>query len=136
MYLGRIVEIGDSEQIYDAPKHPYTAALLSAVPRTGTDPRQRIVLSGDVPSPANPPSGCPFHPRCPHPRKDAACAHIVPPLEEKEPGHWVACIKQTPTAIDWPEQQAAGGTLAPERVIPLAALHTRRDAVTTPPSTT
>jgi oligopeptide/dipeptide ABC transporter ATP-binding protein len=65
MYLGRLVEIGDSEQIYDAPKHPYTAALLSAVPRAGTDPRQRIVLSGDVPSPIDPPEACVFHPRCP-----------------------------------------------------------------------
>ena len=137
MYLGHIVEYAHAADLYREPLMPYTQALLSAVPvpdpATG---RQRIVLSGDVPSPAHPPSGCPFHPRCPHPRKDAACARIVPPLEEKEPGHWVACIKQTPTAIDWPEQQAAGGTLAPERVIPLAALHTRRDAVTTPPSTT
>ena len=133
MYLGHIVEYASAADLYREPLMPYTQALLSAVPvpdpATG---RQRIVLSGDVPSPANPPSGCPFHPRCPHPRKDAACARIVPPLEEKEPGHWVACIKQTPTAIGWPEQQAAGGTLAPERVIPLAALHTRRDAVAAP----
>jgi oligopeptide/dipeptide ABC transporter ATP-binding protein len=131
------VEYATAADLYREPLMPYTQALLSAVPVP--DPasgRQRIVLSGDVPSPANPPPGCPFHPRCPHPRKDAACARIVPPLEEKEPGHWAACIKQTPTAIDWPEQQAAGGTLTPERVIPLAALHTRRDAVTTPPSTT
>jgi len=137
MYLGHIVEYAHAADLYREPLMPYTQALLSAVPvpdpATG---RQRIVLSGDVPSPAHPPSGCPFHPRCPHPRKDAACARIVPPLEEKEPGHWAACIKQTPTAIDWPEQQAAGATLTPERVIPLAALHTRRDAVTTPPSTT
>jgi oligopeptide/dipeptide ABC transporter ATP-binding protein len=106
---------------------PYTQALLSAVPVP--DPaarRQRIVLSGDVPSPANPPSGCPFHPRCQHPRKDAACTTIVPPLEEKEPGHWVACIKQTPTRITWAEQQAAGGTQPPERIIPTASLHARR----------
>jgi oligopeptide/dipeptide ABC transporter ATP-binding protein len=137
MYLGHIVEYATAADLYREPLMPYTQALLSAVPVP--DPasgRQRIVLSGDVPSPANPPPGCPFHPRCPHPRKDAACARIVPPLEEKEPGHWAACIKQTPTAIDWPAQQAAGGTLTPERVIPLAALHTRRDAVTTPPSTT
>jgi peptide/nickel transport system ATP-binding protein len=65
MYLGRIVEVGDSEQIFDAPKHPYTAALLSAVPRAGTNPRERIVLSGDVPSPIAPPPACVFHPRCP-----------------------------------------------------------------------
>jgi len=65
MYLGRIVEVGDSEAIYDHPKHPYTAALLSAVPRAGTGGRQRIVLGGDVPSPIAPPPACVFHPRCP-----------------------------------------------------------------------
>ncbi|HET8607274.1 MAG TPA: dipeptide ABC transporter ATP-binding protein, partial [Gaiellaceae bacterium] len=65
MYLGRIVETGASEQIYEHPKHPYTAALLSAVPRAGTGGRQRIVLGGDVPSPVAPPPACVFHPRCP-----------------------------------------------------------------------
>ncbi|HEU4643645.1 MAG TPA: oligopeptide/dipeptide ABC transporter ATP-binding protein [Gemmatimonadaceae bacterium] len=127
MYLGHIVEMAAADALYREPLMPYTQALLSAVPVP--DPsarRQRIVLGGDVPSPVSPPSGCPFHPRCPHPRKDAACARIVPPLEEKEPGHWVACIKQTPTSISWAEQQAAGGTQPPERFIPLAALHTRR----------
>jgi hypothetical protein len=77
------------------------------------------VLQGDVPSPANPPSGCVFHPRCHHPARDAACAAIVPPLEKKAPGHWVACIKQLPTTVDWATQQAAGGTRAPERYLPL-----------------
>ncbi len=68
MYLGRIVEMADSETVYDLPRHPYTACLLSAVPRvdsSGVMRRQRIVLRGDVPSPVNPPSGCAFHPRCP-----------------------------------------------------------------------
>ena len=65
MYLGKIVELGDSESIYEHPKHPYTAALLSAVPRATTGGRERIVLSGDVPSPVNPPAACVFHPRCP-----------------------------------------------------------------------
>ena len=66
MYLGRIVELGDGESIYEHPKHPYTAALLSAVPRTSAaDGRTRIVLGGDVPSPVSPPSACVFHPRCP-----------------------------------------------------------------------
>ena len=77
------------------PRHPYTRALLSAVPipRPG-GARRRVVLSGDIPDPANPPSGCPFHPRCQHPLKDADCARIVPPLAEKAPLHFAACIKE------------------------------------------
>jgi oligopeptide/dipeptide ABC transporter ATP-binding protein len=95
MYLGRIVELGDARAITTAPRHPYTKALLSAVPvaepgRT----HERIVLSGDIPSPSNPPPGCPFHPRCQHPLKDADCAKIVPPLAEKAPLHFAACIKE------------------------------------------
>ena len=111
MYLGHIVELADAVALYREPIMPYTQALLSAVPVPDpTRERQRIILSGDVPSPANPPTGCPFHPRCPHPRKDEACTRLVPPLEEKAPGHLAACIKQTPTAVSWAEQQAAGGT--------------------------
>ena len=124
MYLGHIVELAGSRDLYREPLMPYTQALLSAVPVP--DPaakRDRIVLQGDVPSPANPPSGCVFHPRCHHPSRDAACARIVPPLEEKAPGHFVACIKQTPTTVSWAQQQEAGGTLQPERYIPAAALH-------------
>jgi oligopeptide/dipeptide ABC transporter ATP-binding protein len=123
MYLGHIVELASARDLYREPLMPYTQALLSAVPVP--DPgakRERIVLQGDVPSPANPPSGCVFHPRCHHPRKDAACAKIVPPLEEKAPGHFVACIKQPPTTISWETQQAGGGTLQPERYIPRAAV--------------
>ena len=123
MYLGKIVELSKSEDLYREPLMPYTQALLSAVPVP--DPsakRERIVLTGDVPSPANPPSGCVFHPRCHHPRKDAACARIVPPLEEKAPGHFVACIKQTPTTVSWDQQQASGATQPPERYIPRAAV--------------
>ena len=120
MYLGRIVETAPSAQLYAGPLMPYTQALLSAipVPRPGGR-RQRIVLQGDVPSPANPPSGCVFHPRCHHPARDAACAAIVPPLEEKAPGHWVACLKQPPTTVSWATQQAAGGTLPPVRHLPV-----------------
>lgn len=94
MYLGRIVEIADAGTLYRNPLMPYTQALLSAVPVAEPGrKRNRIVLKGDVPSPANPPSGCPFHPRCQHPLKDADCAKIVPPLADKGGGHFAACIK-------------------------------------------
>jgi oligopeptide/dipeptide ABC transporter ATP-binding protein len=120
MYLGKVVELATAEALYREPLMPYTQALLSAVPVPDpTTRKRRIVLKGDVPSPANPPSGCVFHPRCHHPQKDAACARIVPPLEEKAAGHWVACIKQPPTAVDWPAQQEAGGTHSPELYQPL-----------------
>jgi oligopeptide/dipeptide ABC transporter ATP-binding protein len=123
MYLGKIVELATATDLYREPLMPYTQALLSAVPVP--DPsasRERIVLTGDVPSPANPPPGCVFHPRCPHPAKDAACSAIVPPLEEKTPGHWAACIKQPPTSVPWHAQQQAGATRQPERHLPLAAI--------------
>ena len=126
MYLGRVVELASADDLYREPLMPYTQALLSAAPVP--DPstrRQRIVLSGDVPSPANPPPGCVFHPRCHHPARDAACTRIVPPLEEKAPGHWAACIKQTPTGVSWGEQQSAGGTKAPERYMPVVTVEQR-----------
>jgi oligopeptide transport system ATP-binding protein len=94
MYLGRIVELADAREIYGAPRHPYTRALLSSVPRpdpVGRETRQRIVLEGDVPSPIDPPSGCPFHPRCPHSAKDASCRDIVPDLGGERAGPRVAC---------------------------------------------
>jgi oligopeptide/dipeptide ABC transporter ATP-binding protein len=123
MYLGKIVELAKSEALFNQPLMPYTQALLSAAPVPDpTRTRERIVLQGDVPSPANLPSGCVFHPRCHHPAKDASCAKIVPPLEEKETGQLVACIKQTPTTVSWEQQQAAGGTIPPQRYLPLAAL--------------
>ncbi|CAA9303054.1 MAG: Oligopeptide transport ATP-binding protein OppF [uncultured Gemmatimonadaceae bacterium] len=120
MYLGKIVELAAAADLYREPLMPYTQALLSAIPVP--DPgrrRNRIVLAGDPPSPANPPSGCVFHPRCHHPARDAACARVVPPLEEKAPGHWAACIKQPPTGVEWGAQQTAGGTNAPERYLPV-----------------
>ncbi|HET7585475.1 MAG TPA: oligopeptide/dipeptide ABC transporter ATP-binding protein [Gemmatimonadaceae bacterium] len=121
MYLGRIVELAAAADLYREPLMPYTQALLSAVPVPDPDGRRkRIVLGGDVPSPANVPPGCPFHPRCQHPARDAACTRIVPPLEEKEPGHLVACIKQPPTSVSWEAQQEAGGTAPPRRYLPLA----------------
>lgn len=95
MYLGRIVEIGDAQQIIRSPRHPYTRALLSAVPEPVVGERKaRIVLTGDIPNPANPPSGCVFHPRCQHRLKDADCTRIVPPLAEKAAGQFAACIKE------------------------------------------
>jgi oligopeptide/dipeptide ABC transporter ATP-binding protein len=90
MYLGRVVEIGDSEAIYDHPKHPYTAALLSAVPRASSTGRERIVLTGDVPSPVDPPHACVFHPRCP--RFHAGhCDVETPELRDVGPAHEAAC---------------------------------------------
>jgi oligopeptide/dipeptide ABC transporter ATP-binding protein len=95
MYLGRIVELAPRETLYKDPRHPYTRSLLSAVPVPDPDRRsQRIVLKGDVPSPANPPSGCRFHPRCPltvELGQQQRCAADDPPLREITPGHWVAC---------------------------------------------
>ncbi|HVE77248.1 MAG TPA: oligopeptide/dipeptide ABC transporter ATP-binding protein [Gemmatimonadaceae bacterium] len=125
MYLGRIVELAPAAALYREPLMPYTQALLSAVPVPDpTRRKQRIVLEGDVPSPASPPPGCVFHPRCHHPHKDAACGRIVPPLEEKAPGHWAACIKQPPTGVSWEAQREAGGTKPPDRYLPAAALRT------------
>jgi len=124
MYLGKIVELAAAEDLYREPIMPYTQALLSAVPIADPKARkERIILQGDVPSPANPPSGCVFHPRCHHPAKDEACARIVPPLEEKAPGHFAACIKQPPTVVTWEEQKQAGGVHPSERYLPLAAVH-------------
>jgi oligopeptide transport system ATP-binding protein len=93
MYLGHIVEIAGRDAIYADPLHPYTRALLSAVPIPDPDidtQRERIPLTGEVPSPLNPPSGCVFHPRCQ--MATAECREVVPGLREVQPGHWSACI--------------------------------------------
>jgi peptide/nickel transport system ATP-binding protein len=93
MYLGRIVELSPSERLYEHPRHPYAAALLSAVPRhsgNGQAGRQRIVLGGDVPSPVNPPPACVFHPRCPR-FQPGSCDVETPQLRQLEPGHEAAC---------------------------------------------
>src|SRR6185312_5740173 len=105
MYLGRIVEKTSAKELYKNPKHPYTVALLSAVPEPDPRPKKtRIVLGGEVPSPSRPPTGCPFHPRCPLTRETAKvagarvrvlrkCVEETPPLEQKrgEAGHVAAC---------------------------------------------
>ena len=92
MYLGKIVERAPAAEIYTQPRHPYTRALLSAVPEPNPHAaKQRIVLPGDIPSPANPPPGCPFHPRCPHPLKSERCRTEPPALREITPGHVAAC---------------------------------------------
>jgi oligopeptide transport system ATP-binding protein len=92
MYLGRVVEIASSETLYKTPQHPYTQALLSAIPvpdPTIEAQRKRIILEGDVPSPVKPPRGCPFHPRCW--KAQTICRELTPPLEEKERNHYTAC---------------------------------------------
>ncbi|MBT8207373.1 MAG: ATP-binding cassette domain-containing protein [Acidimicrobiia bacterium] len=94
MYLGRMVELADRDALYDEPMHPYTHALLSAVPIP--DPelernRQRVILEGDIPSPANPPPGCRFHTRCPIAQAPGICSEVVPEFREMTPDHFVAC---------------------------------------------
>jgi oligopeptide/dipeptide ABC transporter ATP-binding protein len=92
MYLGKMVELAESDELFDTPIHPYTKALLSAVPvpdPTTERRREHQVLQGEVPSPMNPPMGCVFHPRCP--MAVDACKLEIPSLVEKRPGHWVAC---------------------------------------------
>jgi len=113
MYLGRIVELSPTEELFANPRHPYTRALLSAIPVPNPDAaRQRVILTGDVPSPINPPPGCAFHTRCPS--MVEACKAVVPPLEGKAQaaaGHEVACIRADelpPIAILPPEVQGPG----------------------------
>ena len=90
MYVGRVVEMADTNAVYQTPKHPYTEALLSSAPIPEPEAnRDRIILSGEVPSPANPPSGCFFHPRCRYAKPP--CADDTPALREVAPGHWAAC---------------------------------------------
>src|SRR5437016_3655242 len=92
MYLGRVMELADRDELYKMPLHPYTQALLSAIPVPSPEielRRKRIILEGDVPSPVNPPPGCNFHPRCW--KAQAICREVLPPLEEKQRNHFAAC---------------------------------------------
>jgi len=91
LYLGRVMEYADAETVFTGPHHPYTEALLSAVPSLDGTSRERIILSGEIPSPAQPPSGCVFHTRCPRRLSSGICESTEPPLAEVEPGHLMSC---------------------------------------------
>jgi oligopeptide/dipeptide ABC transporter ATP-binding protein len=107
MYLGRIVETTDKTSLFEMPLHPYTEALLSAVPipKATARARKRVILTGDVPSPINPPSGCHFHARCPYAM--ARCRHEAPALRQVRPGHWTACHLHD-TGVTFPLAKPAG----------------------------
>ncbi|GAC1479199.1 MAG: ATP-binding cassette domain-containing protein [Candidatus Dormibacteria bacterium] len=103
MYLGKIVEVADSVEIYRNPKHPYTKALLSAIPIPDPDiqtRRRMVALTGEIPSPVNPPSGCRFHTRCPIARVPGVCADLEPPLEVKAKDHRAACHFSEKVAVE------------------------------------
>ena len=101
MYLGRIVEIADGDALYAGPQHPYTQALLAAVPIPRPSARQTLTpLKGEIPSPSNPPPGCHFHTRCPH--AYARCREEVPALREIAPGHRTACHLVEPRVASLP----------------------------------
>jgi len=112
MYVGKLVEFAPTETLFHSPKHPYTQALLMSVPRPSPTARPRAVLRGEVPSSANPPSGCYFHPRCPF--AVAQCAGIEPALLEVDPGHFVRCHLAQElrlggvTAMELPEMDLQG----------------------------
>ncbi len=91
LYLGRLLEVGPAEQVFAGPHHPYTEALLSAVPNLDGQRTERIKLTGEIPSAADPPSGCVFHTRCPRRLSTGVCETIEPPLNEAEPGHLISC---------------------------------------------
>jgi oligopeptide/dipeptide ABC transporter ATP-binding protein len=90
MYLGRLVEVAPTQALFYQPLHPYTEALMSAIPALDPDDVMKpIILKGEIPSPANPPTGCPFHPRCPYAQE--VCKQDVPEWKEYRPGHFAAC---------------------------------------------
>jgi peptide/nickel transport system ATP-binding protein len=91
LYLGRVMQYADAETVFTGPHHPYTEALLSAVPSLDGTSRERIILTGEIPSPANPPTGCVFHTRCPRRLSSGICESTEPPLAEVEPGHMMRC---------------------------------------------
>jgi peptide/nickel transport system ATP-binding protein len=133
LYLGRIMEVGESETVFRGPNHPYTEALLSAVPNVDGEDRRRIILEGEIPSPANPPTGCVFNTRCPRVIR-GLCEVVEPPLIEVEPGHMMSChipleelrrLQRRSTDADAPvlttpaasDDAPAEATLAPEGAV-------------------
>src|SRR3954453_371217 len=131
MYVGRVVELAEAEQLYEHPRHPYTGALLSAVPKPSSEGvfrRQRIVLTGDVPSPVDPPAACVFHPRCPRMRPEH-CDVDPPELRPFEPGHVAACHYPLE---HWPmtEDEMRGGPAGAGAAMPFGALGGRSPRTT------
>ena len=113
MYLGRIVEMTEKKRLFEMPLHPYSEALLSAVPipKASARRRQRVILTGDVPSPINPPAGCHFHTRCPY--AHARCRTEPPALREVTPGHWASChLHDAGPAIPLAAPRGSGGLAA------------------------
>jgi peptide/nickel transport system ATP-binding protein len=107
MYVGKLVELASTDELFTQPQHPYTEALLSAVPQPDPllrDQKQRIVLEGEVPDPADPPGGCYFHPRCPY-SDGSSCVNEAPTLRETSPVHFVAC--------HYAEKLSLAGVVAP-----------------------
>jgi oligopeptide/dipeptide ABC transporter ATP-binding protein len=132
MYLGKVAELADANDLYDSPKHPYTGALLSAAPIANPHvgrQRSAVVLEGDVPNPINPPSGCRFHPRCP--RAQDVCADIDPPLDSVTEGHQAACLFPLER---WPLTAAEMREVSPETLArgPARMRSDQRDAAAVP----
>jgi peptide/nickel transport system ATP-binding protein len=129
MYLGKLVEIADKKTIYTRPLHPYTHALLSAIPKPDPSLRtRRVMLQGELPSPFNPPAGCRFHTRCPH--AQARCSAEEPKLREAAPGHRVAChfFETIPAPTIVAQAGAANGKFAERLAAFEATKQTRRSA--------